>query len=226
MPYSGKNDSSLPDYVKKRDDTLRSGWVEVFNRSFEKYGESRAFAIANSWLKTQLSKNKKSFVKRSAIEFQLDSSRGFIKRDISGNEYITFVLNSNQPHKDRKVFSDQMLQKWADYINQNQDIIGDMDHLLYDKILNSNMSDDMVRSVLKGKKGIAKALQAIYKEGKLWVRAIIDKRYKKIVENAKGVSAEALCTWEGDMAVDGELLGFSFNINTSPADYQARVVSA
>ena len=69
-------------------------------------------------------------------------------------------------------------------------------------------------------------VQAAYSQGKLWVRAIVDKRYKKIIERAKGVSAEAFCTWDESetVALDGELLGFTFNVNTTPADYQAGVV--
>jgi len=117
-----------------------------------------------------------------------------------------------------------MLKAWAKQINENP-IVGDIDHLLYDKVLKSNMSDEQIRSVLKGKPGIAKTVKAIFQKGKLWVKAIIDKRYKRIVEKSKGVSAEAFCTWEGNKATSGDLLGFTFNLKTSPADSLAGVVA-
>jgi len=223
MPYSGINDSALPDYVKKLPDNLKKGWVQVFNASYDKYGERDAIRMANAWLKKQIPQ--KSFVKRAAIEFDVDLSKGFIKRSSDGDDYITFVLNSTAPHRDGKKFSEDMLKKWADYINANPSLVGDVDHLLYDKILESGLSDEMVRDVLKNKKGIAKMVKAVYEKGKLWVKASIDKRYRKVIEKANGVSAEALCSWNNDVAVDGELLGFSFNVKTTPADYSARVIA-
>jgi hypothetical protein len=220
MPYTGPNDSNLPSYVKKREEAIRKKWVAMFNKVYEQSGESKALIIANTWLKKQV--QSKSFVKRSALSFDIDESQGFIKRSDNGDDYITFVLNTTTPHKDGVVFSEEMLRKWADYINANP-IVGDIDHKLYDEVLHSGMSDDMVQSVLKSKKGIAKTLRAVYENGKLWVKAIIDKRYRKVIEKSNGVSAEAFCTWNGKKAIDGDLLGFTFNVRTTPADSFAGV---
>ena len=226
MPYSGTSDQKLPAYVKKLPQNLKAKWVAAFNTAYKKYGEKRAFLIANSIIKKDLQKTKRPFIKRCELTLEINSDRGFIKRSSAGDDYITFVLNSNQPHRDGQAFSEEMLKEWADYINKNPTLVGDIDHMFYDKVLNSSMTDDQVRSALKGKKGIAKMVQAIYEKGKLWVRAIIDKRYKKIIEKARGVSAEAwFSEKEGNLINKGELLGFSFNVNTSPADYQAGIVA-
>ncbi len=223
MPYTSS--SKLPSYVEKLDEKLKAGWIAVFNAAFPKYGEKESFMIANAWLKKQTTEKK--FVKRAIITLELDTSSGFIKRSSSGEDYVTFVLNSTIPHRDGKIFSEPMLMKWAQKINENPSMIGggDIDHLLYDKLLDSNISDDTVREVLRSKKGIAKMVQAVYDKGKLWVRAVVDKRYKRLIEKSRGVSAEALCSWEDNVATDGELLGFTFNVNTTPADYQAGVVA-
>jgi len=221
MHYNGPNDSNLPDYVKSRNEHIRSKYVSVTNSSAKKYGSDKAQLMANTWLKSQL-KGKK-FVKRSAIKFNTVNS-GFIKRDRNGDEYITFVLSTTQEHYDGAKFTEGMLKDWAKQINADP-IVGDVDHKLYDKILNSNMSDDTVRNVLKGKKGIAKTLKAIYEKGKLWVRAIIDKRYSKMIKKSNGVSVEAFCDWEGSTATSGDVLGFTFNVNTNPADRNAGVVA-
>lgn len=216
--------SNLPSYIAKLSDKLKSGWIAVFNAAYEKYGEKEALLIANAWLKKQIPERR--MIKRSVVVLDLDTSRGFIKRSKSGEDYVTFVLNSTEPHRDGKVFSESMLKKWAKTINENPTMVGDIDHLLYDKILDSSISDETARGILKNKPGIAKMVQAVYEKGKLWVRAIIDKRYRKIVEKSKGVSAEAyISNWDGAVATDGDLLGFTFNVNTTPADYSAGVVA-
>jgi hypothetical protein len=223
MPYT-LSSTNLPSYVAKLSDKLKAGWIAVFNAAFEKYGEKEALLIANAWLKKQIPERK--MIKRSVVVLDLDTSKGFIKRSRSGEDYVTFVLNSTEPHRDGKVFSESMLKKWAKTINENPNMVGDIDHLLYDKILDSSISDETARGILKNKPGIAKMVQAVYEKGKLWVRAIIDKRYRKIVEKSKGVSAEAyISNWDGDVATDGDLLGFTFNVNTTPADYSAGVVA-
>jgi len=226
MPYT-KDSQDLPSYVKKLNADLITGWVSVYNAAHEKYGEKEAILIANAWLKKQLPIKK--MIKRSVINFQLDTSRGFIKRSRDGEEYITFVLNSTEPHRDGKMFSESMLKKWARIINETPTMVGggDIDHLMYDKLLDSSISDDAAREVLRSKKGIAKMVKAIYDNGKLFVRAIIDKRYRRLVEQSKGVSAEAFCEWDDDnkVAIDGDLLGFTFNVNTTPADYGAGVIA-
>lgn len=220
MAYS-INSPNLPSYVKSKSEAIRKRWVALFNEAHKKYSEDRAFLIANTWLRKHLGGDSKKFVKRSIIQFDLCTDT-LIKRSDSGEDYITFVLSSTTPHKDGIVFTEEMLKGWAQSINSNP-IIGDIDHTLYEQLMSAYLSDDQIRKILKSKTGIAKTVKAIYDQGKLWVKAFVDKRYKKIIQNAKGVSAEAFCSWEDNKAVDGEILGFTFNINTNPADYLAGV---
>ena len=221
MEYKDLNDSNLPSYVKTKSEQVRAKWVALSNESCKQYGESKALLIANTWLKKQV--ENKSFVKRSVIQFDV-VNQSLIKRSSNGEDYITFVLSSIQPHRDGVVFTEEMLKKWESSINSNP-IVGDVDHSLYDQLLSSYLSDDQIRDVLRSKKGIAKTIKAIYDKGKLWIRAFVDKRYKKLIEKSKGVSAEALCSWKDKVATDGDILGFTFNINTTPADYLAGVVA-
>jgi hypothetical protein len=223
MPFSGGSDARLPKHIKKRSKKLRSGWVKVFNAALIKFGEKRAFVIANSWLKKQLTRKK--FIKRSIVKFDIYTEKGFIKRSRNGDEYITLVLNSTTPHEDGKIFSENMLKDWANQINKNP-IVGDVDHKFYDMIMKSNMSNDMIKKFLKAKTGIAKTVRAVYKKGKLWVKAFIDKRYRKLIEKSKGVSAEAFYTdVDGKKFNAADLLGFTFNIKSNPADKLAGVMS-
>jgi hypothetical protein len=221
MPYSGVNDRLLPSYVKTKSETIRKQWIALFNESYSKYGESKALLIANTWLKKQL--QHKQFVKRSVIQFDV-VNESLIKRSSDGQDYVTFVLSSTTPHRDGVIFTEEMLKKWEQKINADP-IVGDIDHELYDKLLSSYLSDDQIRDVLRSKKGIAKTIKAIYDSGKLWIKAYVDKRYKRLIEKSRGVSAEALCSWNNNVATDGDILGFTFNINTTPADYLAGVVA-
>jgi hypothetical protein len=212
----------LPTYVESKPEFIKRGWTEVYNSSSQ-HGEEIALIAAHGWLTRQ--KAEPEFIKRSMVHFEIDTSQGFIKRSLDDNEdYITLILNGTEPHKDGMQFSEAMLQKWADYINKNP-IIGDVDHSEYDKLLSSALSDDDVKTYLKSKRGIAKSVKAVFEKGKLWVRALIDKRYKKLIEESKGVSVEAIVKKENNVAVDGDLLGFTFNILTTPADSLAGVVA-
>jgi hypothetical protein len=223
MPYTVDSEN-LPSYVKGRPREIIQRWVEIFNSIYTDNGEELAFVVANKWLKRYYETHK--YVKRCIIQMDVDSSQKFISRSDDGEEYITLVLGSTEPHKDGLVYSEELLKKWEGDINQGKlSIGGDIDHELYDKLLDSGLSDDTIRKELKSKPSIAKAFKAIYENGKLFLRALIDKRYRKIITESKGVSAEAFVKMNNNKAIDGELLGFSFNVNTTPADNFAGVLA-
>jgi len=223
MPYT-VDSPELPAYVKGRPREIITKWVEVFNLVSDVNGEDLAFVVANKWLKKYYEDHK--YVKRCIVQMEVDTSEKFISRSDDGEEYITLVLGSTEPHKDGLVYSESLLKKWEGDINQGKlNIGGDIDHELYDKLLDSGLSDDTIRKELKSKPSIAKAFKAIYENGKLFLRAMIDKRYRKIINESKGVSAEAFVKMDNNQAIDGELLGFSFNVKTTPADNFAGVLA-
>jgi hypothetical protein len=214
----------VPSYVKNKPEEIRSKWLIIFNRVEKELGKPEAFIAANGWLKREL--KKQNFLKRSVVSFDIESEGEFIKRSSDGDEYISLVLNTTNPHYDGRVFTEELLRSWADAINLNP-IVGDIDHTQYDELLSGFNSDKKIIETLKNKKGIAKSLKAIFENGRLWVRAVIDKRYKKMIQNSKGVSAEAFITETDDSdkkVLKADLLGFTFNINTKPADSGAVVV--
>lgn len=224
MPYKGADDRNIPRHIRILPEGLRKLWVNVFNRVFEERGEATAFIVANSIVKKRLSKTE--FVKRSIVKLELVKEDGqFIKRSDDGEEYITFKLATTSLHKDGKQNSEKFLKRTADEINSGKLFVGDIDHEFYDKIVNSTLSNDTIKNMLKNKKGIAKAIKAVYEKGKLWVKAFIDKRYKRLIEKSKGVSIEAIVNEDEDGKMDGEMLGFTFNINTNPAEYGVGVTA-
>lgn len=226
MPYSGINDSKLPSYVKKLPDSARSKWVAIFNEVYNREGEELAFIVANNWLKKHVKKqsveaNTSQAVVIEKVSFDL-SGEQLVKLSEAGEEYIDFVLADTGIIRNGDQYPEALLMKWLEQIN-NGLFVGDIDHEEYDKILSSTASAEQAAELIKNtKKGIAKSLRAIYEKGKLWVRAIIDKRYKRLIENAKGVSLEAIISRDANnKVVDGDLLGFTFAVKDDPVNPRA-----
>ncbi len=215
MPFKGINDPSLPKYMKGRSASIKKKWIAIFNSVFVKDGESAAFVAANSWLKRQIKSKAtvaRSLSSRERITLTI-SDKELIKRSDDGEEYLTAVLATTDLHGDGKQFTPELLSNWAENINSGNILVGDVDHELYDKLSDSNISDEMFEEALKDKKGIAKAMKAVYEKGKLFVKLLIDKRYRNRIEGSKGLSVEAIVNNDSQLKTEGDLLGFTFCVD-------------
>ena len=222
MPFRGADDPNLPPHVQARSRPIRLRWVIIFNTMFQSHGEAAAFLAANTWLKNQIEEKRleaRTKQVREVVRFEIDTSKQLIKRTEDGDEYISAVLTTTKTHKDgKKGYSPKLLQKWANWINEGNSIVGDVDHAEFDALLQEGCTDDEVAQRLKDKPGIAKTVKAVYEKGKLWVRLMIDKRYRSLIKKSKGLSLEALTTSDDNgNVIDGDLLGFTFGVNHDPA---------
>jgi hypothetical protein len=210
----------IPKYV--RDSGHADGWSQVYSSLLPSRGDAYASLAANVWLRGEVSKEliARSTRVRETIKFTINPEGEFVKRTDSGEEYITAVLQDVYGDKDGISWSEDVLKKFAQQINANP-IIGDVDHEEYDRVLSAAMTDDQVRGMLKGKRGIAKTVEAVFQNGKLWIKALIDKRYRRTIERTKGLSLEAVVTRNGNSIVDGDILGFTFAVNDDPANPRA-----
>ena len=218
--------NNLPSYVKKLSEVSKKKWVAIFNMVAEQKNEETALIVANKWLKRQITKeevvaNTKNTVKLERIVFTANDNQ-LIKRTDGGDEYVEFILTDTGINSLGESYSEEILQQWADDINKGV-FVGDVDHEEYDKILRVATTSEQAASLIKNtKRGIAKTLKAIYENGKLWVKAIIDKRYKKVIEKAKGVSLEAFVEKDANnKVISGDLLGFTFAVNDNPVNSRA-----
>ena len=180
-----------------------------------------AFVVANSMLLKELKKPapKKELLKRSVekVSFKLDD-KILIKRSADGEEFITAVLATDDVNLDGKKFSPELLKSWADSINSGNTLVGDVDHQMWDRVVAENLDPNTVKAIMKDKKGIAKAVKAVYEKGKLFVRLVFDKRYRRQIMNSKGLSLEAYVdTREDGLVEGGDLFGFTFGVNTPMA---------
>jgi hypothetical protein len=218
MPYSGIADEKLPSYIKNKSDVLKKKWITIFNAVYESSGEEAAFIAANSWLKRSINEKvvtARTLSSRERIIFKISDNQ-LLKRTDDGEEYLTAVLATTDEHLDGKKFSSELLSRWATKINAGKTIVGDFDHELYDALMDNNVPDTAFEELLKTKKGVAKAIKANYEKGKLYVKLLIDKRYRTKILQSKGLSVEAMVN-PGDSKTDGELLGFTFGINQQVA---------
>ena len=224
MVYTDANDSSLPDYIQTKPSAIRARWVVIFNNVAEREGEQLAFIVANKYLKKMASEGfiEAKSLKIRKLSFKLDTKDGFIKKSLNGEEYVSFVLTDTLPDGHGETYTPELLQEWADEINKGNMILGDIDHTEYDKILATEQNADAITMKLKEKSGIAKAVEAVFEKGKLWIKALIDKRYKKVLSKVKGLSLEAFIEDAKDnVATAGKLLGFSFMVNGEQANPRA-----
>ena len=219
MPYPSGDSKKLPDYVKSKKKSIRDKWVAIYNRVFDSDGEEAAFIAANSWLKRQLTKNEP--VGRTtavAIPLELDNTQDLVVRSEGGEEFVSFKLADIYKDQYGLQLPDTVLKEWADKINSGEiEVLGDIDHQEFkDKSIDMMLNPDFD---FKKKDGIAKTVKAIFDKGRLWVRAMIDKRYKKQLQKSKGVSMEALVKRhpETNQIVGADLLGFTFGVKDDPA---------
>lgn len=219
---------NLPGYIKNKPLRIKQKWIKIFNDIDEQHGEQTAFIVANSWLKRQLQNmfntKEREEIARTAqavtrIPLELDTSREVISRTKDGQEYVSFKLADVFKDRYGKQLTPKILKKWADQINSGEVFVGDIDHEAYDQACMEPISDDEFDYKVKNKNGIAKAVRAVFEKGKLWVKAIIDKRYKKQIQKSKGVSMEAVLFEDKDddnKITDAKLLGFTFGVQHDP----------
>jgi hypothetical protein len=221
----------IPNFVPSH---LKDQWSTVYTSALPR-GDAFATVFANQWvLQNALVQEpvKRSAETLSRLSFTIQEEQ-LIARTEDGEDYMTAVLSDNQPYivpsSDGKItverFSDSVLQKFADIINKEQ-LVGDTDHEFYDSCLNQNLSNEQIKRALKQKPGIAKAVRAVIDKGRLFLRLLIDKRYRKVLEKAKGLSLEALVSKDQNGTVlDGDLLGFTFAIDQTPVNQRAVMVA-
>jgi hypothetical protein len=210
----------IPTYVPEG---LKPQWQNLYASNLGK-GADYAKVYANMWLKNNavVVQPRTDLV---ALKFTVEDSQ-LVKQTENGEEYMSAILAdvgiTNTGHR----FSEQVLMKFAEQINQTLPV-GDIDHELMTELESKGYSNEQIAQLLKSKNGIVKAVKAIYEKGKLWVKLLIDKRYKKVVEKAKGLSLEAIATVQSDtkQIMDADLLGFTVAYNHSPANPRSVVVA-
>jgi len=204
----------IPEYISNKDKELQQKWLTL--------DLALGRSSANQWLESHIqsvnliAQTKETECLERLVFIPVVNDQELIVQTDGDEEYVDFVLaDSLVPSNDGKEWDSSLLQRWIADINNGLQVKGDIDHEEYDRFLKSGLPVEQVAEMIKhAKKGIAKTVKAFFDKGKMYVRAIIDKRYRKIIEKANGVSLEALATKNKATGKydQGNLLGFTFAI--------------
>ncbi len=200
-------------------------------------GNTQGFAQEVAWniVKSKFVKqegkwvaNSDAFVKPELYEFVFEATgEELVLNDEAGELVLDAVLASTKsfinPNGEARQFTEESLQELADQINLQGSTSPTFSHdELQNVVMKHGFDYEVVANELKSNRGLLKSIKAIVKEGKLWIRALLDKRYKNHVHKFKGVSLEAFTTPKGNTLTKPQYLGFI--LTNSPRDKSAIIV--
>lgn len=197
MPYNST--SELPESLKKLPVKAQQMFMTTFNNSYERVGEESAFKVAWAVVKKNFKKVDDKWVARGMgldlFTFSMETKgEVFIQKGEDGEYYLEAVLSDVILDSQGKRFTTEALQEYANQIN-NHGISGFITHADWKEFImkHSHLSEDaFVAKARESRKGILKAVRAVFENGKLWIKALIDKRYLNRVKEFNKVSIEAL----------------------------------
>lgn len=226
---------SLPASVKKLPESAQKMFLETFNKIYKGDNESTAFAVAWQVVKKRMKKSTENGGKYVALSsafkpveyytFVLEHTNCELVINATGDE-ITFeaVLASTmefmQNATTKRKFSEAALKNLADQINNFGSTHPDFDHETLNGLVKQYGDNyEMIMNALPKSKGLIKSIKAIYEKGKLWIRGVLDKKYKRIMKDVKGLSIEAISTdvdAPSNTINSAKYLGFTFAVNKNP----------
>jgi hypothetical protein len=133
-----------------------------------------------------------------------------------GDIVIDAVLADNNYNSAGKRFTDEALISMAEQINNKGMALPDIAHEEYDKLLETTATAEEFKKRLKEKKGLLTRVKAFYEDGKLFIKAFLDKRYKRHTQIYKNLSIEAhvpMNRQKDDTYMWAEPLSFTFTNN-------------
>lgn len=192
---------NIPESVKK---VLPSAGQQMFAEAYAdastRHDDATSFKIAWGVTKKHFRKegemfvaNNMDFVPEEVYSFRIDPTEEIlITNDENGDVVVDGVLATTEKRRsDGRWYGIEELQEIADQINTQGMTFPDTEHLVLNEAAKKHMSIDEVMNAVREQKGIFTKIKAAVKDGKLWIRAWLDKRYQKIVQKYKYLSIEA-----------------------------------
>jgi len=219
MPY--KNIKELPESLQKLPVKAQQMFLQAFNKSYDEYGETRAFKIAWGVVKKKFKRINDKWVAKgmgfNLYTFELEVNDTLIQKSEDGEYYLEGILSDTMTDKEGKKFTEEALKGFARQINENG-LSGFITHEDWKDfcINNSHLGDEVFIAKARKRKGILKVIKAIYEKGKLWIKALIDKRYLKRVKKFNKMSLEAYIPksyQKGNEYEKGHILGLALDNN-------------
>lgn len=221
MLYNNLN--NLPIEMRKLPYKAQETYLEVANNSYERTKDPTLSSnVAWELIKSKFRKVNGKYVAKAFMPdiytFDLEMKDDFIMKSEDGNYYMEGVLADIYTDSQGWKFSEEGLKDFAEQINSGQ-IIGGITHKEYQDLLMKYShlpNEEFIAKALSERKGILKTVKAIYEKGKLWIKAIIDKRYLKQIKKFKRMSIEAFVPHKYQDKINkvykkGRVLGFALD---------------
>ncbi len=221
MQYKSNNE--LPKSIKKLPSPVQTLFRESYNKVSDKYNDDKSFRIAWTFVKKKFKMVDGKWIARgmsaNTFTFKLQSKEGdFVQRADNGEFFIEGVLSDTLPDELGTSFTEEALKSFAKQINEGN-ILGGITHQEFDelKIKYSHLDDnEFIARARTERKGILKVIKAIYDKGKLWIKAIVDKRYANHIKRFKKMSIEAFVPpslRKGGKFYGGTIIGLALDNN-------------
>lgn len=234
MPYD--NIKELPASIRRLPAKAQQMYKTAFNSTYAKHKkDSISSKVAWAVVKTKFKKVGDEWIAKGlgldlyTFDLKLNDDV-FVQKSASGEYYLEATLSDTMTDGQGKRFTERTLKQYANQIN-NHGVPGYITHSDWDdfKMRYGHLSEsDFVSRARTERKGILKTVQAIYKKGKLWIKALIDKRYVNHVRKFNKVSIEALIPSKYQIGSEydgGYVLGFALDNNAINSRATAQVVN-
>ncbi len=218
-----QNNQELPSAIQTLPYQAQTIFRQSFNTSNNRYDSNIANKVAWEAVKSRFVRVGTEYVAKGLakelLSFKMDMTQEvFITKADNGDHFLEAVLSDDMKDSQGKRFTTKALKSYADQINTHG-ISGFITHADWDsfKMKWSHLSPEaFVAKARSERKGILKTIKAVFEKGKLWIKAIIDKRYLKQVKKFNRLSIEAYVPSKnqvGDTYDGGYALGFAMDNN-------------
>jgi len=220
MVYS--NISELPVSIKKLPAMAQRMYLESYNVSNKVYDDVISTKVAWGVIQKKFVHVDNGWVAKGMgfdlYTFDMKINDTLIHKADDGEHYLEGVLSDTMVDSDGKKFTEDALKDFASQINEFG-LNGFITHSDWKNFCmeNSHLNDDVFISKARSKRnGILKVIKAVYENGKLWIKAIIDKRYVRRAKQFNKMSLEAYvpkANHDGDSYTKGFILGLALDNN-------------
>lgn len=206
--------SQLPQEGKDYFDKIYQ--MEMTNSGHPAFAERVAFEMVKQKLVEKDGKlvaNSSQFTPVKIYTFEMIGFESKIIMNSDNEEFVMeAVLATTDKNTEGKFFSNEELDSIASQINALGSTLPDVDHeklnMLVQKYGNNYQA---IQAEISKEKGVFKTIRSAIQDGKLWIQAVLDKRYKNIVQKFSGLSIEALAdSDETGRLHNPKYMGFTF----------------
>lgn len=196
-------------------------YTGVYNKSYTSHSdEALAHEVAWTMTKARMrSENgtlvacSEDFIPHTVFQFALEpADHVLIKNHDNGDVELNAVLATTEPRKtDGAAFTEEALIEMARQINEEGSTFPDVDHETLTRLQAQYAFDpEGLVAAVKREKGVFRSIKAAVKGGKLWIQAMLDKRYHNYKDRFSHLSVEALAKKNGRVLTSPRYLGLTF----------------